>query len=72
MVFQNGSNCDYHFLIKDLAEEFKKQSTWLGWNTEKYITFTVPIEKEVQELIKLKKKLQITNVNNLSKGLDRI
>ena len=41
----NGSNYDYHFRIKDLAEEFKKQFTCLGESTEKYITFTVPIEK---------------------------
>ena len=24
IVFHNGSDYDYHFLIKDLAEEFKK------------------------------------------------
>ena len=47
IVFHNGSNYDYHFIIKELAEEFKKQFTCLGENTEKYITFTVPIEKEV-------------------------
>ena len=23
-VFHNRSNCDYHFIIKELAEEFKK------------------------------------------------
>ena len=28
IVFHNGSNYDYHFIIKDLAEEFKKQCTW--------------------------------------------
>ena len=33
--------------MKKLAEEFKKQFTCLGENTKKYITFTVPIEKEV-------------------------
>ena len=44
IVFHNGSNYDYHFIIKDLAEEFKKQLTYLGGNTEKYITFAVPIE----------------------------
>ena len=47
IVFHNGSNCDYHFITKELAEEFKKQYTCLGENTEKWITFTVPIEKEV-------------------------
>ena len=39
--FQNGSNYNYHFIIKELAGEFKKQFTCLGENTEKYITFTV-------------------------------
>ena len=34
----NGSNYDHHFIIKELAEEFKKQFTCLGENTEKYIT----------------------------------
>ena len=36
----------YHFIIEELAEEFNKQFTCLGENSEKYITFTVPIEKE--------------------------
>ena len=44
-VFHNGSNYDYHFIIKELAEEFKKQFTRLGENTIKYITLTVQIEK---------------------------
>ena len=47
IAFHNGSNYDYHFIIKQLIEEFKKQFTCLGENTEKYIAFTVPIEKEV-------------------------
>ena len=34
IVFNNGSNYDFHFIIKDLAEEFKKQFTCLGENTE--------------------------------------
>ena len=50
-VFHNGSNCGYYFIIKDLAE-FKKQFTCLGENTEKYIIFTVPIEKEVARIDK--------------------
>ena len=48
----NGSNNDYHFIIKELVEEFKKLFTCLGENTEKYITFTVPIEKEVTRIDK--------------------
>ena len=34
-------------MIKELAELFKKQFTCLGENTEKCISFTVPIVKEV-------------------------
>ena len=55
IVFHNGSNYDYHFILKVLAEEIKKQFTFFGENAEKYITFTVSIEKE---LIKMGKKLQ--------------
>ena len=45
IAFHNRLNHDYHFITKELAEEFKKQFTCLGENTEKYITITVPIEK---------------------------
>ena len=44
--------------MKELAEEFKNQFTFFGENTKKHITFIVPIEKELQELIKMKKELQ--------------
>ena len=43
-VFQNGSNCYYHFIMKKLAEKFKTKFTCLRENTEKDIKFTVPIE----------------------------
>ena len=39
----NGSTYDYHFVIKELVEDFKGQFECLG---EKYITFSVPIKKE--------------------------
>ena len=47
VVFHNGSTYDDHFIIKELAKEFKDKFKCLGENTEKYITFSVPIEKEV-------------------------
>ena len=46
IVFHNGSTYDYHFIIKKLAEEFKGEFECLGENTEKYITFSVPIKNE--------------------------
>ena len=44
-MFHNGSAYDYHFIIKQLAEDFKGQFECLGENTEKYITFSVPIKE---------------------------
>ena len=41
IVFQNVSNYDYHFIKNVLAEEFEKQFSCLGENTEKYITLSV-------------------------------
>ena len=46
-IFHNGSAYDYHFRIKELAKEFEGQSECLGENTEKCITFSVPIKKEL-------------------------
>ena len=39
-------------------EEFEGQSTSLEGNTKKYITFSVPVEKEVTGIDKNGKKLQ--------------
>ena len=41
VVFHNGSTYDYHFIIKELAEEFEGQFKYLGENTEKYISLTI-------------------------------
>ena len=45
-MFHNGSTYDYHFIIKELVEEFEGEFECLGENTEKYITFSVPIKKQ--------------------------
>ena len=45
VVFHNGSTYDYHFIIKQLAIEFKGEFQCLGENTKKYITFSIPIKK---------------------------
>ena len=46
VVFHNGSTYDYHFIIKQLARELKYYLECLGENTEKFITFSVPIKKQ--------------------------
>ena len=52
VAFHNGSNYDNRFIIKELLEELKKQLACSGENIEKYITFKIPIEKEVTRLDK--------------------
>ena len=47
VIFHNGSRYDYHFIIKQLAKETDGRLECLGENTEKYITFSVPVEKEL-------------------------
>ena len=47
VVFHNDSTYDYHFIIKELAEEFEGQFECLGEDAEKYITFSVPIKKDL-------------------------
>ena len=54
-MFHNGSTYDYHFIIKELVKEFEGNFECLGENTEKYITFSVPIKKKIEN-----KDLEIT------------
>ena len=46
-VVTHNATYDTHFIIKQLAEQFDGQFECLGKNTEKYITFSVPIKKEL-------------------------
>ena len=55
IVFHNGCTYDYHFIIKELVKEFDGNFECLGENTEKYITFSVPIKKEIRN-----KNIEIT------------
>ena len=48
VVFHNGSIYDYYFIIKELVKEFDGSFDCLGENTEKYITFSVPIKKKIE------------------------
>ena len=55
VVFQNGSIYDYQFIIKEVVKEFNGSFDCLGENTEKYITFSVPIKKMIEN-----KNIEIT------------
>ena len=84
VVFHNGSTYDYHLIIKELAKEFEGELECLGENTEKYITFSVPIKKEIRnkdKIIKISYKIKFIDsfrfmstslsnlIDNLSEGL---
>ena len=45
IVFHNGSTYDNHFIIRELPRKFKYYLECQGENTEKFISFSVPIKK---------------------------
>ena len=45
VVVHDGSAYNYHFIIKQLAKEFKGHFEILRENTEKYITFQYQLKK---------------------------
>ena len=50
IVVTNRSDYDHHSIMKVLAELFKENFICLGGNTEKYISYTFLIEKEVTKI----------------------
>ena len=76
VVFRDGSTYYYHFIIKELVKEFEGNFDCLGENTEKYITFSVPLKKlEITYKIKFIDRFRFMSsslsklVHNLSEGI---
>ena len=46
-VIIHNATYDTHFIINQLAIEFKRELNCIGDNMEKYITFSIPIRKKV-------------------------
>ena len=78
IVFHNGSTYDYHFIIKELVKKFDGNFECLGENTEKYITFSVPITKKIENKdIEITYKIKFIDsyrfmVTSLSKLVDNL
>ena len=51
VVFHNSSNYDYHFMIKELSNEFEGQFEYLGENKEKYKTCSVPTKEKLHNKV---------------------
>ena len=47
VVLHRGSNYDYLFIIKELANESEGEFEYIRENKEKYKTFSVPIKTEI-------------------------
>ena len=45
-IIIHNASYDIHFIINQLAEEFKGELNCIGENMEKYITFSAPIKKK--------------------------
>ena len=57
-IIIHNASYDTHFIINQLAEEFKGELNCIGENMEKYITFSVPIKKECDNGKKIAYKLR--------------
>ena len=57
VVCHNGSNHYYHFIIKELADEFKSQCECLREITESTKLFPFQYRKKSRKLIKMIKKV---------------
>ena len=69
-AFQINSNYDYHFIIKELTNAFEEKFECLGENTEKYITFSVPIVKEVTKIDKDGNETDVTISDKINQFID--
>ena len=65
-MFHSGSNYDYYFIIKEVAEEFEDQFEFLEERTKKYIIFSVPTKKTLKTASSLS-----SLADNLSEGLHK-
>ena len=45
--FHNGSNYDFNLIITELAKEFRSELQCIPVNTDKYMSFSIPIKKHV-------------------------
>ena len=75
VVFHNRSTYDYQFIIEQLAREFKGYFHFLGENTEKHITFYLPIKKVLDndndnDKAKNKAKNKVKTVTHKLKSID--
>ena len=49
VIFHDGTNYDFNLIVTKLAKEFRSEMRCIPLNTNKYISFSVPIRKEIKK-----------------------
>ena len=49
MFFHNGTNYDFNLIITEVTKEFRNEMRCIPLNTNKYMSFSIPIKKEIKE-----------------------
>ena len=56
VLFHNGSNYDFNLIITELAKEFRSELQCIPVNTNKYMSFSIPIKKKYMLTQKILRK----------------
>ena len=62
VFFHSGTNYDFNLIINKLAKEFTSEMRCIPLNTNKYISFSIPIKKEIKEQKEQKEKVITYNL----------
>ena len=49
VLFHNGTNYDFNLIITELGKEFRSEMRCIPLNTHKYMSFSIPIKKEIKQ-----------------------
>ena len=62
MFFHNGTNYDFNLIITEVTKEFRNEMRCIPLNTNKYMSFSIPIKKEIKESNNKKNKIITYNL----------
>ena len=63
VFFHSGTNYNFNLIINELAKEFRSEMRCIPLNTNKYMSFSIPIRKEVKEEKQKKQKKKVITYN---------
>ena len=63
LFFHSGTNYNFNLIINELAKEFRSEMRCIPLNTNKYMSFSIPIRKEVKEEKHKKQKKKVITYN---------